>query len=102
MSRRAAGRCLRGRAGAGADELEVWCRFHKEVERLPLDERELVSLVYYHGWTHQQVAELFGVAERTIRRRWASACTRLRAAVGEEKFLELLKETFDARERESE
>jgi DNA-directed RNA polymerase specialized sigma24 family protein len=34
--------------------------------------------VFYHGWTQVKIAELFGVDERTIRRRWATACDRLR------------------------
>jgi RNA polymerase sigma-70 factor (ECF subfamily) len=59
------------------DEVELWERFHETVQDLPAEEREVVSLVYYQGWTQQQVAELFQVAERTIRRRWRSACLRL-------------------------
>ena len=40
-------------------------------------EREVVGLVLYHGWTQVQVAELFQVDERTIRRWWESAHVRL-------------------------
>jgi RNA polymerase sigma-70 factor (ECF subfamily) len=59
------------------DEMELWARFHETVQDLPAEEREIVSLVYYHGWTQTQVADLFQVAERTVRRRWRSACVRL-------------------------
>jgi DNA-directed RNA polymerase specialized sigma24 family protein len=38
--------------------------------------------VFYHGWTQAQIAELFEVDERTIRRRWQSACLRLNELVG--------------------
>jgi RNA polymerase sigma factor (sigma-70 family) len=64
-------------------ETERWVRFHEAVDRLPLAEREVVGLVFYHGWTQEKIAELFGVDERTVRRRWASACQRLREMAGD-------------------
>lgn len=67
----------------GAEELELWSAFHERVEQLPEEERELVGLIFYHGWTQEQVAEIFGVVERTIRRRWRSACRRLHEALGD-------------------
>ena len=62
---------------ANANDLERWTRFHEEVERLPVREREVVGLVFYHGWTQAQVAELFQVDVRTVRRWWESALVRL-------------------------
>jgi RNA polymerase sigma-70 factor (ECF subfamily) len=56
-----------------AQELERWCAFHEEVEQLPAEEREVVSLVFYHDWTQEEVAEVFGISERTVRRRWRTA-----------------------------
>ena len=44
---------------------------------LPVREREVVGLVFYHGWTQAQVAELFQVDVRTVRRWWESALVRL-------------------------
>jgi RNA polymerase sigma-70 factor (ECF subfamily) len=61
-----------------------WVRFHEAVDQLPIEEREVVGLVFYHGWKQSQIAELFEVDERTIRRRWASACKKIRASVGED------------------
>jgi DNA-directed RNA polymerase specialized sigma24 family protein len=55
----------------GAD-LDLWSAFHEQVE-----EREVVSLLLYHGWTHLEIAELFQVDQRTIRRRWRSAALKL-------------------------
>jgi RNA polymerase sigma-70 factor (ECF subfamily) len=74
-----------GQAAAPAedDDFELWCRFHEAVERLPGDEREVVGLVFYHGWTQVQIADLLGVTERTVRRHWQSACLRLNELVGE-------------------
>ena len=51
--------------------------------RCRVDEREVVGLVFYHGWTQAKIAELFQVDDRTIRRRWSSACQRLRDLIGE-------------------
>ena len=58
-------------------ELEKWCSFHREVERLPTLEREVVGLVYYHGWTQAEVAALFHINERTLRRHWHAALHKL-------------------------
>jgi RNA polymerase sigma-70 factor (ECF subfamily) len=69
------------RAGS-AEDLELWCHFHQAVEDLPVEEREVVSLAFYHGWKHGQIAELFRVDERTVRRRWRSACMRLNRTLG--------------------
>jgi RNA polymerase sigma-70 factor (ECF subfamily) len=63
-------------------DLEWWTAFHEAVERLPAEEREVVGLVFYHGWTQGQVAELFGVSGRTVARRWFGACARLEKALG--------------------
>ena len=70
-------------AAPTAQDFERWERFHEAVDKLPTEEREVVGLVFYHGWTQAEIAELFKVDERTIRRRWAAACERLREMVGE-------------------
>ncbi len=69
---------------ANNGDIELWCRFHEAVEQLPAEEREVMGLVFYHGWTQAQIAELFQVDERTIRRRWQSACVNLHRLVGAE------------------
>jgi RNA polymerase sigma factor (sigma-70 family) len=72
-----------GGVAAPADEdLELWQDFHEAVARLPAEEREVVGLVHYHGWTQVQAAELLGVSERTVRRYWVSASARLAEALG--------------------
>lgn len=65
------------------EELERWRRFHEEVEKLPVEEREVVGLRFYHGWAEADIAELFGVNERTVRRRWAAGCAHLMEALGD-------------------
>lgn len=65
------------------DRLEVWCRLHEAIEALPVEECETVGLVFYHGWEQKQIAEVFGVSERTVRRYWRSGCRRLAEALGD-------------------
>jgi RNA polymerase sigma-70 factor (ECF subfamily) len=68
--------------GGLADDLDLWGEFHEQVQRLPAEEREVVGLTFYHGWTQAQIADLFQVDERTIRRRWRSASLKLAEALG--------------------
>jgi RNA polymerase sigma-70 factor (ECF subfamily) len=63
------------------DNLERWHDFHEAVHRLPAEEREVMGLVFYHGWTQAQIAEFFQTSERTIRRRWQSACLKVEQMV---------------------
>lgn len=65
-------------------DLDRWCRFHEAVETLPAREREVVGLAFYHGWTQPQMAELFHVDERTVRRWWRGACAQLHETLGGE------------------
>lgn len=69
------------RATEEEDDLEKWGAFHEAVERLPVEEREVVGLVFYHGWTQPQVGELLQISERTVRRRWESALVKLHGAL---------------------
>src|SRR5262249_3719311 len=43
------------------EELDRWSSFHEAVERLPGEEQAVVILIFYHGWTRQQVAEELGI-----------------------------------------
>jgi RNA polymerase sigma factor (sigma-70 family) len=66
-----------------AAELERWGAFHEAVEKLPAEEREVVGLIFYHGWTQAEVAELLGVSDRMVRKHWAKACVHLKRALGD-------------------
>jgi RNA polymerase sigma-70 factor (ECF subfamily) len=61
------------------DDLDKWCAFHEAVERLPVEQREVVSLLYYHGWKQADVAEHLGFSRRTVQRHWAAAMLELHA-----------------------
>lgn len=73
--------CLPTVADEDADDLERWQHFHEEVEKLPAEEREVFGLRFYHNWSEEEIAALFGVTPRTVRRRWASGRARLAAAL---------------------
>ena len=68
--------------GESVADLDLWARFHAAAADLPDDEREVFGLLFYHGQTREQAALLLGVAERTVYRRWASACHLLTDRLG--------------------
>jgi RNA polymerase sigma factor (sigma-70 family) len=59
------------------EELERWTGFHEAVAQLPAEEREVFSLRFYHGWGQKEIGELIHKDERTVRRKWRSACLHL-------------------------
>lgn len=62
------------------DDLDKMTAFHEAVARLPPEEREAIGLSYYHGWNQVEIAELYQVSVRTVRRWQASAVERLQQA----------------------
>ncbi len=71
-------------ADAGDDEeipLERWERFHAVVEKLPEDQREVFSLIWYLGLEQQAVADALGTSLRTVSRRWQEARQAVRVAL---------------------
>jgi RNA polymerase sigma-70 factor (ECF subfamily) len=83
--------------GAGADEaptwdfgavdedpadLAVWTEFHAGVARLPDEERAAFDLLWYQELSQAEAAELLGISERTLKRRWAAARLRLGRILG--------------------
>ena len=65
-------------SSAAAFRIAGAAAFHEGVACLPAEEREVVSLIFYHGWTQVEVADLFQINERTVRRPWESALVKLR------------------------
>ena len=64
------------------DRLAAWTDFHREVEVLPAEEREVFDLLFYQGLAEAEAAAVLGVAEITIKRRWRAARMRLVEALG--------------------
>jgi RNA polymerase sigma-70 factor (ECF subfamily) len=59
------------------DRLAVWSEFHRRVDTLPEEEREVFDLLWYQEVPQLEAARLLGISEATLRRRWLSARRRL-------------------------
>jgi RNA polymerase sigma factor (sigma-70 family) len=62
------------------DRLSAWQRFHELVDRdgvLEPEEREVLTLRWYHGLEQEEIAQAMGVSERTVKRYWKSAKEKL-------------------------
>src|SRR5436190_1055282 len=57
--------------------LALWTEFHRQVEALPEEEREVFDLLWYQGLKQEEAAEIVGVTTRTIKSRWRSARLKL-------------------------
>jgi RNA polymerase sigma factor (sigma-70 family) len=58
---------------AGPATLLLWTEFHQHVGQLPDEEREIFDLIFYQELSQADAAQMVGVSERTIKRRWRSA-----------------------------
>jgi RNA polymerase sigma factor (sigma-70 family) len=65
----------------GPMDQENWAAFQQAVEHLPTEERGVVSLLFYHGWTQAQVGKLLHVTVRTVQHHWQSASRKLLATL---------------------
>jgi RNA polymerase sigma-70 factor (ECF subfamily) len=72
-----------GRDGCPVD-LAAWAEFHRAVEALPADEREVTTLLWYEELTQAEAAAVLGVSERTVLRRWHAARLKLARLVADE------------------
>jgi len=61
-----------------AEDLELFTAFHEAIDQLPVAEREVIGLTYYHGWSQAEVADLFQVSVRTVQRWHQSAFESIR------------------------
>ena len=59
------------------DRLASWTEFHRQVEALPEEEREVFELLWYQGMTQAQAAHVLAVSGRIVNRRWLAARLRL-------------------------
>lgn len=53
--------------------LLAWAEFHRQAEALPDEDRSAFDLIWYQGLSQAEAAEVLGVSERTVKRRWQSA-----------------------------
>jgi len=61
--------------------LADWTEFHRLVETLPDELREVFNLVWYQGLTQADTAKILGVTERVVKWRWRSARLALHQAL---------------------
>ncbi len=54
-------------------KLAQWTEFHRQVESLPAEEREIFNLLWYNGISQAEAAVILNLSERTLQRRWQSA-----------------------------
>jgi RNA polymerase sigma factor (sigma-70 family) len=66
---------------AGPSSAGEWGELHQAVERLPDDERAVLDLTVYQGFSQKEAGAILGVDQRTIRRRLQSARCRLDKAL---------------------
>ena len=74
-----------GSGVAGGDDpqqLALWTDFHEKIAALPAEMRDLFDLLWYQELKQAEAAELLGVSERTIKRRWAAARLELHQLLG--------------------
>ena len=63
------------------ERLAAWTDFHRQIDRLPDEEREIFDLLWYQGLSQAEAATVLKVSERTIKRRWQSARLKLHQAL---------------------
>jgi RNA polymerase sigma-70 factor (ECF subfamily) len=71
-----------GNVSLEPSRLAAWSEFHRQVEALPDDEREVFDLIWYQGLGQTAAAEVLGVHPRTVKRRWLAACLKLHDGMG--------------------
>jgi RNA polymerase sigma-70 factor (ECF subfamily) len=57
--------------------LAVWSEFHRRVQDLPEEQREIVGLLFYQELTQAEAADILHVTVRTVQRRWHAALLEL-------------------------
>jgi RNA polymerase sigma factor (sigma-70 family) len=63
------------------EQLTAWTAFHAQAAALPGKECEIFALHFYQGLTHETAAERLGISLNTAKRRWQSACLRLKLSL---------------------
>ena len=59
--------------GDDPSKLAAWAEFHRQIELMPDEEREVFDLLWYQGLSQAEAAQVLQVSERTVKRRWQAA-----------------------------
>jgi RNA polymerase sigma-70 factor (ECF subfamily) len=62
--------------------LAGWTEFHRRIEDLADEDREVFDLLWYQGLTQAEAASVLGISERQVNRRWIAARLELSDALG--------------------
>lgn len=68
-------------SGFDPQRLPQWTEFHRLVEAMPPEEREVFDLLWYHETTQEEAAAILGVSLATLKGRWVTARIRLQTAL---------------------
>jgi RNA polymerase sigma-70 factor (ECF subfamily) len=71
-------------AAGEPETLAQWSEFHRAIEQLSDESREVFDLLFYEGLEQTEAATVLGISERTIRRRWQQARLELGRRLGGE------------------
>jgi RNA polymerase sigma factor (sigma-70 family) len=69
-------------SGDAPASIAQWSEFHEKAAALPDAEREVFDLLYYHGLTQDEAAELLGISLSTVKRRWQAGRLGLMQSLG--------------------
>ena len=84
VSSRAAPAHERPDHSSSPSRLAVWSEFHRQVEALPNEEREVFDLIWYQGLSQAEAMSVLNMSERTLQRLWRSARLKMYEACGGE------------------
>ena len=59
------------------DRLALWTEFHRSIEDLPGQEKEVFNLIWYEGMTQAEAGKVLGIGERAVKWRWRGARLKL-------------------------
>jgi DNA-directed RNA polymerase specialized sigma24 family protein len=64
--------------GGDPELLAQWSEFHKRVEGLPAEEREVFQMCYYLDMKRAEAAQVLGIHPKEASRRWIAATEKLK------------------------
>jgi RNA polymerase sigma factor (sigma-70 family) len=64
------------------EHIARWTEFHGVADQLPDIEKRTFELLWYHGLTQPEAAEVLGVSDRQLRRYWNSARLNMKSKLG--------------------
>lgn len=63
------------------NRLAAYGDFHEQAGALPDEEREVFDLLWYQGLSHAEAAEVLGISDRSLQRRWHQTRVKLYRAM---------------------